>query len=196
MIISVKLLSTLDQCKLDSLTTISPVAIDTEEVCAEKSKLVSQQYQEEIENLRDQIRELQANLRREKAGNILGHTGASTKLSPGCMSELHYSEKLQHTDILKAQNYPSERHAPTFTHFDHWYHYSLSAGLSGKVIEKVNGAQRVSFIKVTDFWISFVWLLCLYGVTYFDICVDGLGHISSHENQFSQSFFFTILNHF
>ena len=141
--ITIKLLSTLDnKCQQESLNIISASpSIDKEVLCTDLVDQVSKQYLEQIENLRDQIRVLQETLRR---GKVEKQMGSSSRMSVSCLEELHYSDKILRTDAIKGQSYPTERHNPIFTYFNLWSQYIVSPGLTGKVMDKVNGLQRVS----------------------------------------------------
>lgn len=106
--------------------------------CGEDCRRTVSRMNEEIEMLKDQIRELQ-NIQKQTADIPLPKDFAQT-----CVNEL--SSKLARSDAFIGQSYPTERHVPTYTRFDMWHQYYVHSSCGEKVVDKLNGLQRVGIV--------------------------------------------------
>lgn len=95
----------------------------------------------EVEMLRDQIRELQnAQLNSKLSAAVPAQLELHTR---NCLEQRECADKLTRSDAYRGQSYPSERHVPIFTRFDMWHQYYVHSGYGEKVMDKMNGHERV-----------------------------------------------------
>lgn len=106
------------------------------------------EYEHEILMLKDQIRELQKSLVAKSHNQTI--LAKSDKLTKECLQQLNFQDKALKTDAMRGRSYVSEKHAPTFSRFDMWHQYLPQSGNGDKVIDKLNGLQRVSPTSFVD----------------------------------------------
>ena len=132
---------------LSSLETTSAVSCDS---CNKDCMHQLTAFQQEIKNLKDQIRELQTvHFNERLKSNVKVLTNSDRQI---CIEKIDLEFKLNRSDASHGQSYPSERHVPIYTRFDMWYQYDVYSTHGEKVGDKLSGLQRVSFYLIS--WIN------------------------------------------